>query len=279
MIRFVASDLDGTLLQNGAQQLPKEIYPMIRRLKELGILFAAASGRQYANMKLLFAPVLSDMAFICENGAMAVQDDRILYQDAFDHGLVQEIVKAVYEKEGAEFSCSTKDFYYVRPKSQGYIDLMTKTVKTNCRFIRDFSEIKEPCIKLAVYEEKGMSEESIRSWREKFSDRCTVVTSGFAWLDFIPFGTNKAKGIRKFQEILGIRPEECLVFGDEYNDIEMLKSVPYSFAMTHAKEGVRQAANYQTDRVEPVLEKLIAAKGDISRILDGKEKRCIQKNA
>ena len=101
MIRFVASDLDGTLLQNGAQQLPKEIYPMIRRLKELGILFAAASGRQYANMKLLFAPVLSDMAFICENGAMAVQDDRILYQDAFDHGLVQEIVKAVYEKEGS----------------------------------------------------------------------------------------------------------------------------------------------------------------------------------
>ena len=86
---------------------------------------------------------------------------------------------------------------------------MTKTVKTNCRFIRDFSEIKEPCIKLAVYEEKGMSEESIRYWREKFSDRCTVVTSGFAWLDFIPFGTNKAKGIRKFQEILGIRPEEC----------------------------------------------------------------------
>ena len=40
MIRFVASDLDGTLLQNGAQQLPKEIYPMIRRLKELGILSA-----------------------------------------------------------------------------------------------------------------------------------------------------------------------------------------------------------------------------------------------
>ena len=47
-------------------------------------------------------------------------------------------------------------------------------------------------------------------------------------VDFIPFDTNKAKGVEKYQEILGIRPEECIVFGDEYNDIAMLKSVPYS---------------------------------------------------
>lgn len=273
MIKLVASDLDGTLLLNGAQKLPEEIFPLIRLLKEQGILFVAASGRQYANMKKLFEPVLKDMAFICENGAMAVWDEKVLYQDAFDPGLVREIVEAVYEKEGAEFSCSTKDYYYVRPKTQGYIDLMTKTVKTNCRFIQDFDEITEPCIKLAVYEEKGMTEESIRCWRERFSDRCTVVTSGFAWLDFIPFGTNKAKGIRKFQELLNAGPEECIVFGDEYNDIEMLQCVPYSFAMEHSKEGVRAAANYQTDRVEPVLRNLIQAKGDILEVL-----KCIQKN-
>ena len=102
---------------------------------------------------------------------------------------------------------------------------------------------------------------------ERFSDKCTVVTSGNAWLDFIPFGTNKAKGIRKFQEILDIRPEECLTFGDEYNDIEMLKSVPYGVAMQHAKEGVRAAANYQTARVEDILEKLIDAKGNIEEVL------------
>ena len=64
-------------------------------------------------------------------------------------------------------------------------------------------------------------------------DRCTVVTSGTAWVDFIPFDTNKAKGVEKYQEILGIRPEECIVFGDEYNDIAMLKSVPYSFCLLY----------------------------------------------
>lgn len=267
MIKLVASDLDGTLLLNGAQQLPQEIFFIIKKLKELGILFVAASGRQYANMKLLFEPVWRDMAFICENGAIAVQDDTLLYSDVFEPKLVQEIVRTVYNREGAEFSCSTKDYYYIRPKTESYVKLMTETVKTNCKIINDFSEITEPCIKLAVYESNGMTEEAIRFWRERFSDKCTVVTSGNAWLDFIPFGTNKAKGIRKFQEILDIRPEECLAFGDEYNDIEMLKSVPYGVAMKHAKEGVRAAANYQTARVEDILEKLIDAKGNIEEVL------------
>ena len=56
-------------------------------------------------------------------------------------------------------------------------------------------------MKVAVYEREGMTEESIQYWRERFKDRCTVVTSGFAWVDFVPFTTNKAKGIRKYQEL------------------------------------------------------------------------------
>lgn len=44
MIKLIASDLDGTLLLNGAQDLPEEMFDLIPRLKKAGILFAAASG-------------------------------------------------------------------------------------------------------------------------------------------------------------------------------------------------------------------------------------------
>lgn len=267
MIKLVASDLDGTLLLDGAQQLPGDIFPLIRRLKDMGILFVAASGRQYANMKNLFAPVLSDMAFICENGAMAIRGEEILYRDSFDSALVREILSVVNEKEGAEFSCSTKDYYYIMPKTAHYEELMTKVMKSNCKMVQSLDEITEPCMKMAVYERDGMHEDAIRYWQERFADRCTVVTSGFAWVDFIPFGTNKAKGVRRFQEVLGISPDECLVFGDEYNDIDMLKSVKYSFAMSHSKPGVREAANYETDYVQPLLEKLIEAGGNIEEVI------------
>ena len=152
------------------------------------------------------------------------------------------------------------------PKTEHYRSLMIDVVKNHCKIVKDFEEMKEPCVKIAVYERGGVTEESIRFWREKFGDRCTVVTSGFDWVDFIPFGTNKARGIRKFQEILNAAPEECVAFGDEYNDIEMLKSVTYGFAMSHAKPGVKTAASYEAPAVLPVLRKIIDTKGKTEEV-------------
>lgn len=78
MIKLIASDLDGTLLQNGSQALTSRAVPLICRLAEKGILFAAASGRQYPNLVRLFGAAAKDMAFICENGAFAVYRDEVI---------------------------------------------------------------------------------------------------------------------------------------------------------------------------------------------------------
>ena len=138
MIKLVASDLDGTLLMKGAQGLPEDIFPLIRQLKELGILFVAASGRQYANMKKMFAPVADDMAFICENGGLAVYHEKVMYQNYFDQNLVREIAECIYNREGSEFTCSTKDFYYIKPKTEHFRDLMLHVVGNVCMEIQSF---------------------------------------------------------------------------------------------------------------------------------------------
>ncbi len=266
MIKLIASDLDGTLLLNGAQDLPEEMFDLIPRLKKAGILFAAASGRQYANMRRLFAPVVSDMAFICENGALVVKDDKILYQEIFDSDLMKDIIQAVNEKEGAEYSCSTKDFYYIQPKTEEFYNLLKNVVKCNCKVIKGMEEITLPCLKMAVYEPAGVTDECIKYWQNRFSDRCKVVTSGTAWIDFIPFQTNKAIGLRNLQDMYGIAADECMAFGDEYNDIEMLQAVKYSFAMAHSKPGVRASADFEAEREEPVLEAILQAEGNIEKI-------------
>lgn len=38
-IKFIASDLDGTLLLNGAQKVSQELIPLIKRLNDNGIIF------------------------------------------------------------------------------------------------------------------------------------------------------------------------------------------------------------------------------------------------
>ena len=50
MIKLIASDLDGTLLY-GRDSVSEEMFELIREMKKRGILFVAASGRQYQSLK------------------------------------------------------------------------------------------------------------------------------------------------------------------------------------------------------------------------------------
>ena len=69
MIKLIASDIDGTLIKDSTPDLYPEMVQAVRRLKEKGIVFCAASGRQYASLKNVFREVAEDIAYIAENGA------------------------------------------------------------------------------------------------------------------------------------------------------------------------------------------------------------------
>ena len=65
-----------------------------------------------------------------------------------------------------------------------------------------------------------------------------------------------------FQGYLGITPEETCTFGDNINDIEMLKSAGVSYAVANAREEVQKAAkkvcpSYEEDGVLSILKTLL----------------------
>ena len=78
MIHLIASDIDGTLLQGGQTRLDPALFDVIERLEQHGIRFAAASGRQYTNLRRLFAPVADKIDYICENGSLVISDGSVL---------------------------------------------------------------------------------------------------------------------------------------------------------------------------------------------------------
>ena len=50
--------------------------------------------------------------------------------------------------------------------------------------------------------------------------------------------------MKTLQRLLGIRPEECMAFGDYFNDVELLESVGESYAMGNALDEVKAVAKY-----------------------------------
>ncbi len=61
MIKLIASDLDGTLLHNGAQKLTPRAIELIHELTQKGVHFVAASGRQYDNERRLFSEIKDEI--------------------------------------------------------------------------------------------------------------------------------------------------------------------------------------------------------------------------
>jgi HAD superfamily hydrolase (TIGR01484 family) len=76
MIKLIATDMDGTLL-NDQGQLPEDFAATFLRLKEKNIIFAAASGRQYFSLRETFLAVKKDVLFIAENGTLLIYKEEL----------------------------------------------------------------------------------------------------------------------------------------------------------------------------------------------------------
>lgn len=256
MIKLIASDLDGTLLQNKSQQLTEQVVPYIKKLKEMGILFVAASGRQYANLQRLFEPVKDDIAYICENGALVIYQGKVLHKSIIDKEIGEEILVDIRKREGCEILLSGMNTSYLEPKTHEFSHRMQYIVKNNVTIVKDILNVTEDYLKISVYEQEGI-DNSEEYFRDRWSDKVTVVTSGMEWLDMISLGTNKGNAMKVLQNKFNIRPEHTMAFGDNYNDVEMLEAAGYSYAMNSGKQDIINLCKYSTDRVEEILEKVI----------------------
>lgn len=123
------------------------------------------------------------------------------------------------------------------------------------RIVDRLEEITEPFLKIAVCDFSG-TDNIMAYFQKMFEAEIKVVTSGMIWIDFIAPNANKGTALANLAEHLGVMPEECMAFGDQYNDVEMLKFAGTSYAMADCAPGISQYSTDVTDSVEDVLKRL-----------------------
>lgn len=256
MIKIIASDMDGTLLLNGCQQVSDRAISIIKQLHDKDILFVAASGRQYPNLYRNFKDVAKHMAFICENGSLVMYQDKVLYKSVMEPKLAQELCQTIYEREGCEVLISGQNTSYLLPKTDSYVHRMKDVVKNNVVIVNSFTEIPEDIIKISVYEIEGISR-SASNFTSLFGDKLKATISGEQWLDFVNPFVNKGAALGHLLDYLSLSPDEAMAFGDNYNDLEMLSLVSYGYVMNNAVPDIKNRYLYKTSLVEDTLEKLL----------------------
>lgn len=245
MIKLIASDMDGTLLKEGTTQINPEILDVILKLKEKGIVFAAASGRQYDSMWPVFEPIMNDMIFIAENGGYVMCRGREMECCPFERPVLEDIVSYMRAQKDCQTMVNAPRMAYTDSRDQDYVRdvkgygiLMTQ--------VEDVLAIKEPIVKAAMYCPIDAVKAAAPAI-QYFQGRVNVMASGSRWVDFVPASVDKGKALQKIQQIMHIKKEETMAFGDNHNDIGMLNCAGESYAVANAREEVKRAARHVTD--------------------------------
>ncbi|MDO5699108.1 MAG: Cof-type HAD-IIB family hydrolase [Dermatophilus congolensis] len=246
-IRLVVADMDGTLLDD-SHAVPAGFWPVLEVMQERGIAFAPASGRQSATLAGLFDSHLQGMALIAENGSYVVRDGAEVSSATIDREVVVGVVEAVRAAVNEGYDLGV----VVCGKRSAYIERTDKPFREECDkyyvALREESDVLAPdddVLKVAIFD-FGSAVESVTLFTqfERLGAGHQVVVSGQHWIDIMAEGVNKGAAVRALQAEMGITRDQTAVFGDYFNDAEMLDEAHWSFAMANAHPGIKARANY-----------------------------------
>ena len=236
-IRFIAADMDGTLLDEGGQ-LDPAFFPLYQKLADENIIFCAASGRQYFSLTSLFKPVAENMMFIAENGALVMHQGKEIFSSTMERNSTFDIIRQAKSIENVHVVlCGKKSAYIDTPCPDAMAEI--KKYYFECQVVDDLFNVEDEFIKVAILHFEGSEQMIYPTIDSAFGKDYKVVLSSKIWLDVMNTSASKGAAIEHLQKTLGFSYEETMSFGDYFNDVEMLEASYYSYAMENAHPGVK----------------------------------------
>ncbi|BDF72481.1 haloacid dehalogenase [Oscillospiraceae bacterium] len=254
MVKLIACDVDGTLLPPGETGLPERIFALIEALHAGNVRFCAASGRQYASLRRLFAPVSDKILYLCENGAIVYRQNAVLAKTPLARPDWEQLCAQICAQPGCEVLLSGADTSYVIPKTEAYYRHIRYDLGNNTVRVGDVADIEEDVIKVSAFTDRP-ADSYAALFAPVWGRRLNVAVAGKYWLDFTL--SDKGTGLAQIAAALRISAGDILAFGDNFNDIPMFRFAGASCAMEHAVPEVRAAASGTCASVECFLESLV----------------------
>ena len=270
MIKLIASDMDGTLL-NHNHKIPKENVELINYAKNQGIEFIVATGRAYYEA----LPALNEENINCDvisfNGGIVYDKNSniisitpMLPKDLY---YTIEILKSF----DISYQLYTKNTIYtksIETDINAYIDLIRSNgydpdvehlraeaqQKLDVGYITEVENIElylnekeNPSIKIiAISNDISKLKNAAKLLSENKS--ISVTSSGANNIEIMHKNATKGEALKEIAKIYGINLENAVAIGDNLNDQAMLDIVGYSVAMKNGNTILKEQAKYVTEK-------------------------------
>lgn len=270
MIKLIASDMDGTLL-DAKMSISKENASAIREANRLGIEFMVATGRAYTEAKPPLEEAGIECAMITLNGAQVfdkhgqtvfivgiekdtvyqaldmLDADHIYYEIATNEGIFSTHQEKRIENFAAHIASTVPHLTYkvAIAMAAAHLSLLDVTYVDDLRALVAQKDIQ--VLKIIGFSTEGPAVLGPFSVKAQNTLKDVVLTSS-AQNNIEINHKNAQKGIAvaHVAKNLKISKAEVMTIGDNFNDVSMIQWAGVSFAMGNAELDVKGYAKYTT---------------------------------
>mgnify|MGYP001571183469 FL=1 len=198
MIKLIATDMDGTLL-NDSGNMNEKMIDIIHSLDKKGIKFAAASGRFYSQLSKNFEKINSDMIFIAHNGALIKYNNGgdTLYSNSIDKKEIDHVIKLNPQLGEELFLAGENKAYIINPSGNMLNEFNSHHVPVVT--INSFSQVRTPIYKITYYMAEGVNSDILEYLGKNLNNTLEYVVSGDKWIDIMNKGISKGSAINAIQ--------------------------------------------------------------------------------
>ncbi|MDO1605075.1 Cof-type HAD-IIB family hydrolase [Lactobacillus sp. YT155] len=270
MIKLIASDMDGTLL-NDQMEVSQENVQAIKKAQEAGIEFLIATGRGLVEAKPFLDKGNIKTGFITLNGAEVYNTDlEVVDTYNIDIELVKDI-SGIFDDQNIYYELVTNKGIYsnnYQKRLNGVSELMKilnpdlsaeEALKTSeeklkimtTKYIDSYDQILNDdsytVLKMIAFDDKGR--EYLTDVIGKYSNADSPVVITSSSVNNIEINDRKAqKGIAllNYAKEQGYDKNEVMSIGDNLNDYSMIEMAGVGVAMANAIPEIKAIANEQT---------------------------------
>lgn len=245
MYRYIATDVDGTMLNSRHQLNSAALNTALGQLQQQNVSWIVASGDSYRFLKKCFAPCPLIDTFISINGALIVQKGQVVFERTHAKSQVNELIKAVNALP------VTPDVILLTGWNHTWgtriSDLKAWPFGINIDFIDDLTQVDDKIYNVnPIWLNHQVTPDQIRGFAQQMIERYPVYAtySGFGCMDVLPLGVNKAAGLKEL--IINDDHDQLksvVAFGDSSNDRQMLQEAGLGVAMKNASPDILKLAN------------------------------------
>lgn len=252
MYKIIACDLDETLIRTD-RTISKEDKEAILKAKELGVKFVPATGRGFNTvdntLKELGLYDLENEYVISYNGGAITENkgSQLLHFEGISFELASELYKRGLNYDVC-IHVYTKDMVYAYNYLQEEIDYLAGRMEVTEIFDDNIDFLKGQEIVKVLYMNTDYSYlYKIEGDLKDITQDIDVSYSSNRYIEFNHQGVNKGAGLVSLAKMLGIKIEETIAIGDNFNDLSMIKAAGLGVGVQNTVEDMKKYCDYITD--------------------------------